>query len=175
MARVGETIEHPVTGERITFLETAADTAGARLLMDYRLDSGGFVAAEHVHPSQQERLHVRSGVVRFRIAGTAGTARAGESVTVAPGTRHVWWNDADDELRVTVEFRPALRTEFFFETFFAWAREGKVNRKGLPRPIRFAVLAREYRDEVRLPIPYPLQWLIAAPPAWLGRALGYRA
>lgn len=175
MARAGEVIEHPVTGERITFLETAGDTAGERLRMDFRILPGGFVAAEHVHPYQEERVEVRSGVARFRLEGTAGTARAGEHVVVDPGARHVWWNDGDDELRTTVEFRPALRTEFFFETFFAWAAEGRTNRKGLPSPLRFAVLAREYRDEVRLSIPYPIQWLIATPPAGLGRALGYRA
>ena len=175
MARAGEAIEHPVTGERITFLETAADTEGARLRMDFRMRRRGFVAAEHIHPFQEERLQVHSGIAHFRLEGTAGTAGAGEEVTVEPGARHVWWNDGDDELRVTVEFLPALRTEFFFETFFAWATAGKVNRKGLPGPLRFAVLAREYRDEVRLPIPYPLQWLIATPLAGLGRALGHRA
>jgi quercetin dioxygenase-like cupin family protein len=175
MARSDETIEHPVTGERITFLETSGDTAGERLRMDFRILAGGFVAAEHVHPYQEERLEVRSGVARFRLEGTGGMAREGEHVVVDPGTPHVWWNDGADELLATVEFRPALRTEFFFETFFAWAAEGKTNRKGLPSPLRFAVLAREYRDEVRLPIPYPVQWLIATPAAGLGRALGHRA
>jgi quercetin dioxygenase-like cupin family protein len=174
MARSGERIQHPVTGERITFLETAADTAGERLRMDFRILPGGFVAAEHVHPYQEERLEIRSGVARFRLEGAGRTARPGEQVVVDPGTRHVWWNDSDDELRATVEFRPALRTESFFETFFAWAAEGRTNRKGLPSPLRFAVLAREYRDEVRLSIAYPLQWLIATPAAGLGRALGYR-
>jgi hypothetical protein len=31
MAHVGETIEHPLTGERITFLATAASTGGEKL------------------------------------------------------------------------------------------------------------------------------------------------
>lgn len=31
MAHVGQTIEHPVTGERLTFLETAAMTGGSHL------------------------------------------------------------------------------------------------------------------------------------------------
>jgi hypothetical protein len=28
MAHVGQTLEHPLTGERLTFLETAASTGG---------------------------------------------------------------------------------------------------------------------------------------------------
>jgi hypothetical protein len=31
MARVGQIIEHPLTGERVTFLETAASTGGEKL------------------------------------------------------------------------------------------------------------------------------------------------
>lgn len=36
MAKVGETIEHPITGERVTFLETAASSGGGVLRMATR-------------------------------------------------------------------------------------------------------------------------------------------
>jgi hypothetical protein len=43
---------------------------------------------------------------------------------------------------------------------FALAADGKTNRKGLPNPLRLAVIAGEHFDDVRLPFP----------PAWLQRA-----
>ena len=36
MIRAGETIENPVTGERITFIETSAETDGEAVVIDYR-------------------------------------------------------------------------------------------------------------------------------------------
>ena len=73
------------------------------------------------------------------------------------------------------EFRAALRTELFFETFFGLATDGKTNRKGLPNPLRLAVMMREYEAELHLARPsVKVQRALFGPLAALGRALGYR-
>lgn len=53
MAQAGDTLEHPVTGERIIWRQVARETAGELLQFDRYMGSGGFVAAEHVHPRQE--------------------------------------------------------------------------------------------------------------------------
>jgi hypothetical protein len=68
----------------------------------------------------------------------------GESVTVPPGTAHTIWNARDGEVHLLVEFRPALKTEGFFETMFGLARDGKTDRRGRPSLLRFAAGASEY-------------------------------
>src|SRR5215213_4462668 len=98
MARVGTASEHPVTGERITFRETAATTNGELLLVDIYLRPGGFVAGEHVHPHADERFEIVAGTAQFRIDGRECIAIPGQRVVVAKGTPHVWWNVGDDEL-----------------------------------------------------------------------------
>jgi hypothetical protein len=40
------------------------------------------------------------------------------------------------------------------------AADGKTNRKGMPNPLRLAVIAKAHFDDVRLPFP----------PAWMQRA-----
>jgi len=50
MIREGDTVVNPVTGEHITFLETAADTGGERVLIDFTVQPSGFLAAPHAHP-----------------------------------------------------------------------------------------------------------------------------
>jgi hypothetical protein len=48
--------------------------------------------------------------------------------------------EGGEEVRVRVEFRPALRTEVVLETLAGLAREGRTTRAGLPRnPLRAAV------------------------------------
>lgn len=41
MARIGQTIEHPFTGERLTFLETAETTSGEYLRVNIEMAPGG--------------------------------------------------------------------------------------------------------------------------------------
>jgi len=57
---------------------------------------------------------------------------------------------------------------------FALAADGKTNRKGMPNPLRLAVIAQAHFDTVRLPFPpAPIQRLGLALGAPLGRLLGY--
>jgi quercetin dioxygenase-like cupin family protein len=166
---------HPVTGERIVFRKRARDTAGELLEMTLYLAPGGFIASPHVHPNQEERFEVSGSPVMFRVAGKERLYQPGEVAVVPPGVPHVWWNASQEESATLVQFRPALDTETFFETFFGLARDGKVNPKGLPNPLQMMVLARAYHREMALPSPMqqilgPVAVLLAP----IGRALGYR-
>ncbi|MBD0329472.1 MAG: cupin domain-containing protein [Thermoleophilia bacterium] len=176
MATRGQSLAHPVTGERLTFVDTRADTDGALLRFDFWMRPGGFVAAEHYHPSQEERFTIHAGRAGFRLAGEQRDAHAGDTVVAPPGTRHVWWNAGEDEIHATVEFRPALRVEEFFEVFFGLGAAGKTNRRGLPGPLWLAALGREFSDELRpAAVPWPLARVVLAAAGPVLRALGYRA
>ena len=183
MARTGDTVENPVTHERLTFLRTAADTAGAVLEVELAFAPGGFVASVHTHPNQEERFEVLAGTPRFRIGSTERTGRTGETLVVAPGMPHRVWNDGPTEARLRIELRPALRMEEVLEENARLGRLGKLNRKGLPNPLRGALLAREYAAEFA-PAPDPNIPLSRIPPrvlsallvplAAIARLLGYR-
>jgi quercetin dioxygenase-like cupin family protein len=176
MTRPGESLHHPVTGERIIWRKMAQETGGELLQGDLFVEPGGFVAAAHIHPNQEERFKVQAGTLRLRMGGEERILRPGEAAIIPAGTPHIWWNAGDDRLHVLGEFRPALRTEVFFETFFGLAQDGKTNRKGLPNALQLAVLAREYEAEVRLARPsLSVQRVILGPLAALGRMLGYPA
>jgi hypothetical protein len=107
----------------------------------------GFVAAAHVHPSQEERFEVLRGSV---------------------------WNAGDEEAHFACEVRPALQFESLLETMFALATDGKTNRKGMPNPLRLAVIANAHFDTVQLPFPPALLQRIAlAMGAPVGKLCGY--
>lgn len=175
MARAGEHIENPVTGERVIFRATTAETGGALLGMDYFAPPHHVIAPPHVHPRQEERTEVLAGTLSGRVGGRKRTLQAGESVTVPAGTMHGFRNAAAVELHTVVEFRPALRTEIVFETFVALARAGKTNARGMPSLLHTAVLTHEYLDEVGLPLlPLGLQRALLGPLAAIGRRRGYQ-
>jgi hypothetical protein len=100
--------------------------------------------------------------------------RSGETVTVEPGTAHKFWNAGDDEVRFVCTVTPALQFERLIATMYTLAAAGKTNRKGMPNPVRLAVIANHHFDDVRLPkIPQGLQKLGLVLGAPVGRAFGY--
>ncbi len=64
--RAGDVLENPVTGERILFRRTAAQTGGELVDIEVTVKEGGGVAASHVHPYQTERFEVLGGAPEFR-------------------------------------------------------------------------------------------------------------
>ncbi|MQA74657.1 MAG: cupin domain-containing protein [Solirubrobacterales bacterium] len=175
MINPGDTLENPVTKERLTFHRTSAQTDGESVLVETVVQPEGFVAAAHVHPHQTERFEVLSGTLGLRLGPEAVTAVAGRRLTIEPGVPHKFWNAGEDELRFLAEVRPALEFESLIETMFGLAADGKTNRKGMPNPVRLAVVARAHFETVRLPFPPAfLQRFALAVGAPFGRALGYR-
>jgi quercetin dioxygenase-like cupin family protein len=173
--RAGDTIENPVTGERVTFLQTAADTGGELVEVEVHVEPGGAVAAAHVHPYQSERFEVLEGTLEFRHGREKVVAGPGDVVTVAAGTVHSFRNAGETTARFRCEVRPALQFERFLETMFALAADGKTNRKGMPGPLRLATIANAHFDDVRLPyVPAFLQKTALVSGAALGRLAGFR-
>jgi quercetin dioxygenase-like cupin family protein len=176
MITPGQTLENPVTGERFTFIETAATTGGELLSFELGLRPGGAVPLPHVHPIQTERFEVVEGRMRFRLGLRTVVAGPGEVVEVAPGVMHGFANAGDGEALVRVEVRPALEMETMFAEVIAMARAGRMTRRGMPRNVLdLALLARTYDQEAHAPfLTVGLQRLLLAPLVLLARARGAR-
>ena len=174
MIRTGDSIENPVTGERITFIATSTDTDGDAVVIETVVQPDGFVAAAHVHPSQSERFAVAAGQLGLKVGPKKMTLGPGEVAMVEAGTAHRFWNAGEEHVRFVCEVRPALQFESLLETMFALAADGKTNGNGMPNPLRLAVIARAHFDVVRLPFPPILvQRFGLALGAPLGRLVGY--
>lgn len=176
MITTGQSLTNPATGETLVFRTTAAETNGEAVVVEAFVEPHGAVAAAHLHPAQEERFEVLSGELEFRVRKQTFVARAGDRVVVPAGTPHRFRNLGEETAHFVCEVRPALGFERLIETMFTLAADGRVNRKGMPNPLRLAVIANHHFGDVRLP--FPPAWLqrlglvLAAP---LGRVLGYRA
>lgn len=163
-----ETIHNPVTGETLLVLESTEEV----FRMGFTIDPHSYIASEHIHPFQQQSVRVTKGELHCRIDGVTSVLRPGDSATVPPGASHFQWNPTDTEMRAIEEYRPAGRIHNLFRVLFMLAREGKTNRKGVPKPLIGAAFMAEFKDTARVSSPYlRLLFGMLAP---LSRLLGYQ-
>ena len=150
MITTGQSITNPVTGETLVFRTTSVDTNGEAVVVETFVEPNGAVAAAHVHPKQEETFEVLAGELEFRLGKRTFVAKAGDRVLVPAGTAHRFRNVGEETAHFVCEVRPALGFERLIETMFTLAEDGKVNKKGMPNPMRLAVIARHHFDDVRL-------------------------
>ena len=160
MAYAGQIIDNPISGERIHFRRTAADTGGELLEFDLALTPDGHVPGKHVHPEQEERFTVTGGRMKFTMGRKKIVAEPGDVIVVPAGTPHKFVNAGDGPATARVEVRPALRMEALLETAVALAEEGRTTGRGMPKPLDLALFTREFAREVQG----------AFPPVWMQRA-----
>jgi mannose-6-phosphate isomerase-like protein (cupin superfamily) len=176
VARAGDVLENPATGERLVFLQTAAETGGELLEYELEFVPSGFAARDHLHPHQEERHEVLEGSLGIVTDGRERTLNPGDVQIVPTGKRHRIYATQQAPIRARFASRPALDSEVLLETLFGLARDGKVGKSGNPSPLQLAVIFDEFAELGRPAKPSPgIQKLIVSPLAKLGRARGYRA
>lgn len=101
-------------------------------------------------------------------------AEPGDVVEVEPGVSHSFANAGDEEAKLRVEVRPALRMEEMFAEVIAMARSGRMNKRGMPRNLLdLALLARTYDQEAHAPLMnVAVQRLLLAPLVFFARRRG---
>ena len=143
MITPGQTLENPVTGERFTFIDTAATTGGELLAFELALRPGGAVPIPHVHPIQTERFEVVAGLMRFRVGLRTGLAGPGDVVEVAPGVDALASPTRATRRRACAS-RSARRCRWrrCSPRSSRWRRPGRMTRRGLPRNLRDLACSR---------------------------------
>ena len=176
MIAAGTRITNTRTGQIMRFAKTAAETNGELLRIDCISPPSETREPEHIHPLQENRFEIISGSCTFRVDGKERLAKAGDVVIVPPGTRHHFWNSGVEDAHYMQDFRPAGTIAEFFDTFFALARDGKLNEKGIPDFFHVSVIALAHKNDIRLTSPpWALQYILYLLLAPIGRMMGFRA
>lgn len=174
MARAGDTIENPLSGERITFQETGAETGGRYLAAEIRLAPHGVGPPRHVHPRIEERFRVVSGTLSALVGDREQRYGPGEEFTVPRGTPHRWWNDTPEEVVIAARVSPALPLDRFLENVFAMVQMGYSNARGMPGPLRLSRVLPRFWDVLHLASPpFPVQNATMATLGVAARVLGF--
>lgn len=174
--RRGEVWENPVTLERAVIVEMPWLSEAGRLVADVTALPGARVVGEHLHPALHESFSVMEGELNVLRDGQRSALQAGDRAEIAPGVWHDWWNEGDVDAVVRVEITPGERFFHMIETLFGLAREGHVNKRGMPHPLQLALFATEFSDVIvfRKP-PAAVQRVVFSALVPIARRRGYRA
>ena len=126
----------PASGEKAMILESAEETGGERVVLDFAVDAGRFVSGGSMSTTTAPSTS-RSGRGGSPSSATERSGRweRGRGSTVAPGTWHRWWNAGEGEVRIGVRVEPALRFEDAILVFWGLCADGHTNAEGRPSPL----------------------------------------
>jgi quercetin dioxygenase-like cupin family protein len=175
MAVKGESISNKKTGEKVTWIETAADTNGERLVFLFEVAPKGELPVTHFHPNQTETFEIKEGSIKLNVDGEEKTLRVGEIFTVPENVPHRWWNDsANETVKLIATFRPALNTETFLEQFYGLGNDDKTKPDGTPNFLQLMAMVRKYELFVAGP-PVFVQKIMSIVLGTIGRLFGYKS
>ena len=182
----GTWIENPIMGQRALLIKLPRDTGGDYFEMEYICQpfTGKGNLPLHYHPTYTERFDIFSGKARYRLGKNEYVAGLGEQIIIPPLIEHLHpWSDSNEELRVHLVSKAnppdmaGLNANINAGiTIFGLARDGKVDKHGLPNLLQQAVCAIK-----TIPGACPAGMSIGTARvmigflALLGHALGYQA
>jgi quercetin dioxygenase-like cupin family protein len=175
MVNKGEQIENFRTGQKMIFLQTGKETNGALLEIDCYSAVTDKREPEHVHPLQENYFKIISGELSVSINGKVKKLLPGDEVLIPPNTAHYFWNSGTTVAHYLQTFRPALKIDEFFKTFFALSRDEKLNENGAPNFFHASVIMLYHQQELRLSKPsWAMQKIAFSLLAPFGRLFGLK-
>jgi quercetin dioxygenase-like cupin family protein len=127
----------------VTFLESSHDTGGAYSLVENTCQPGGGVPV-HYHNEFDEEIIAVDGPLTVTLGNRTMVLQPGERVMVPRGTPHSFRNASTGEVTFRANLAPgATGFENGLRVLAGLARDGQVNRVGMPKDLAtFALIAR---------------------------------
>ncbi len=160
-------IHDAITGEEITFLETAEASGGGRVVLRLTLTPGGFVPL-HAH-TPREDFECLEGTVQFQLEGRSIELTPGSTITVLPGQVHGFHNGSSAPATLRVVATPGAEIEYGLRVKVAMAQDGLVTSDGRPKDLLLGAVVLHRSELYLAPLPARLYWPLIAALAAFGR------
>ncbi len=183
MAKSGQVLENAVTGVRVVFVKTPQDTGGLQVVHEFTYPPGTGREYPHVHQISSDRFEILEGQASYQLNGETGLVKAGDTLDFPPRIPHLHpWNNGSEVLKIrqTVTFPTPHKAELekidsIVETFFGLAKDGKVNKDGVPSFLQVMVSFGDLLPELAMPgIPMPVQRVMMGTMTAIGRLWGIK-
>src|SRR5687767_10391570 len=150
-----QTFTNPITRETFRCISSTEEAYA----MEWILHPGGYVPFEHVHVSQEETFHILSGEMRTRMNGKDHIRRAGDTLVVQRGIKHIAFNDKSEPLVCIVEYRPGLDLYKTLQCFAGLTVDGNYNKRGMVNVPRIMYMLRKAGAQSLTRPAFAPQWL----------------
>ena len=183
MAKTGQILENAVTGVRVVFVETPQDSGGLQVVHEFTYPPSTGREYPHVHRLSSDWFEILEGQASYQLDGKTGQVKAGDTLDFPPGITHLHpWNNGSEvlKLRQTVRFPTPHMVELekidgIVETFFGLAKDGKVNKDGVPGFLQVMVSFGDLLPELAMPgIPMLIQRVMMGTLTGVGRLMGIK-
>lgn len=161
-------------GTTFVVLESASDNDAAPMTFEITMAAGAIGPPRHAHPAQEESWTVQSGELSVLVGRQWRTLRAGESLTIPPGTVHTIANRSRQTVRVHDTHSPALDFQEYIEDLDTLTRAGKLSIRMTPRTLIYGAMVLVAHRPMQLTA-NPSQRAAESILATIGYLLGYRA
>ncbi|HWY98844.1 MAG TPA: cupin domain-containing protein [Bacteroidia bacterium] len=136
---------NPITGESFKCISHDENA----YIMEWAVKPEGYVPFEHIHFNQDELFHVKEGEVKVVIEGKEHIGKAGETVTVPKGKKHIAFNNSKSHLKCVVEYKPRLDHHLFSQCFNGLIEDGHYDKKGGPSIPKMGYMIRDMKALAR--------------------------
>lgn len=114
---------------------------------EWSVEPLGYVPFEHVHLQQDEVFHILQGELLLNLNGRALSAKAGQSLTVPRGIRHIASNASPERLVCKVEYVPGLDMLPVFQCMAGLTVAGDMTGNGLVNPLKMMYFMQALKSQ----------------------------
>ena len=118
---------NPISGEAFKGISFNKEA----FVMEWTVQPDGYVPFGHIHLNQDEIFYVKSGELKLLLDNKEHIAKAGESITVPKGIRHIAYNNKKEILNCRVEYKPGLDHDKFMQCFIGLTNDGLLDKRGV--------------------------------------------
>lgn len=175
MATIHKRVTNTKTGQTYLFLQTAESTNGELLEIESVFAPFSKEPPRHYHPAQAEDFTILEGELSIKLDNKKIILKKGETLHVPPGQVHAMWNESATPAVANWQTRPAMNSEFLFETFAHLANDNKTDETGRPSLLQVAVSVPYFSNVFRMV--NPPEWVQAVLFAVfkpIARMMGYK-
>lgn len=98
--------------------------------MEWIVQPEGYVPLEHIHLKQDEIFEVQAGEIRLLMDGKEYLGKAGDTILVPKGKKHIAYNNTDAVLKCMVSYTPSLDILQFEQCFMGMIQDGHYDKNG---------------------------------------------
>jgi quercetin dioxygenase-like cupin family protein len=154
---VKQMVTNPVTGEQITFIETAKETNGQYLLIEVALPPHGKGPPLHIHDRFEEEFEVISGKLTVTLGRKNHILKAGERCIAPLKTPHTFANHDNEPVVFHVRLTPPSQFEQSVRIHYGLMDDGLTDTKGNPKLLAHTALVLSLQNTLIVGIPLWIQ------------------